>query len=132
MWRTISTQGNQGDFQLLVVGSRIDNLIPDPSFGHNLHFKYPNGSCKPISNINVPRAFRWYKELFNPMTFNPCNRPLKMQESIGNSLGNAGVHSLTLSCTLGGMKCDSQAHFWQCTFANPCLDREPKARITTL
>jgi hypothetical protein len=32
----------QGDFQLL-----------GPSFGHNLCFKYPNGSCEPILNIYV-------------------------------------------------------------------------------
>ncbi len=39
---------NQGDSILLVVGSKIDNLIPNPSFGHNLYFKHLNGSCEPI------------------------------------------------------------------------------------
>jgi hypothetical protein len=30
------TQGNRGDSRLLVVRSQIGNLIPSPSFGHNL------------------------------------------------------------------------------------------------
>jgi hypothetical protein len=42
------TQVNQGDLQLLVIGSQIGRLTPDPSFGHNLCFKYRNGSCEPI------------------------------------------------------------------------------------
>jgi hypothetical protein len=45
------TQGNQGDSRILVVKSQIDNLTPDFSFGHNLCFKYPNGSCEPILDI---------------------------------------------------------------------------------
>jgi hypothetical protein len=48
MWHATYMQVNRGDSQLLVVGSQINNLTPDPSFGHNLCFKYPNGSCKPI------------------------------------------------------------------------------------
>ncbi len=34
---------NQGNSRLLVVGSQFDSLTPNPSFGHNLCFKYPNG-----------------------------------------------------------------------------------------
>jgi hypothetical protein len=30
-------QGNWGDSRFLVVGSQIANLIPNLSFGHNLH-----------------------------------------------------------------------------------------------
>jgi len=41
------------------------------TFGHNLCFKYPNGSCKTILDIYVPRAFQCYIELFNPMNFDP-------------------------------------------------------------
>jgi hypothetical protein len=73
MWHITYTQGNEGDSRLLVVESQIDNLTPDPSFGHNLCFKYSNGSCKPILNIYISRPFQWYKELFNPMNFDPCN-----------------------------------------------------------
>ncbi len=41
------TQVNWGDSWLLVVGNQTTNLTPDPSFGHNLCFGCPNGSCKP-------------------------------------------------------------------------------------
>jgi hypothetical protein len=51
MWHTICTQINQGDSRLLMLGSQIGTLIPDPSFNHNLCYKYPNGSSKPISDI---------------------------------------------------------------------------------
>jgi hypothetical protein len=46
LWYATCTQGNQGDSWLLMVRVRIVNLIPNPSFGHNLCFRYPNGSCK--------------------------------------------------------------------------------------
>jgi hypothetical protein len=42
------TQGNWGDFLLLMVKSQIANLIPSPFFGRNLCFKCLNGSCGPI------------------------------------------------------------------------------------
>jgi hypothetical protein len=54
MWHATYTQVNQGNFWLLVVGSQIDNLILDLSFGHNLCFKYPNGSCETNLNIYFP------------------------------------------------------------------------------
>ncbi len=57
MWHATCTQGNQGNFQLLVVGSQIDNLTLGPFFGHNICFKSPNGSYEPILDIYVPRAF---------------------------------------------------------------------------
>jgi hypothetical protein len=41
------------------------------SFGHNLCFKYPNGSCEPILDIYIPRAFQQYKKLSNPMSTSP-------------------------------------------------------------
>jgi hypothetical protein len=59
---------------------------------HNLCFNYPNGSCEPISNIFVPRAFQWYKELFNPMGFDPCNHSLKIQKSIRTPTPKMGAH----------------------------------------
>jgi len=47
----ICMQGNRVDFRLLMVRSQTANLIPDLSFGHNLCFRCPNGSCEPISDI---------------------------------------------------------------------------------
>ncbi len=61
------TQVNQGDSWFVVVESQIGNLIRGFSFGHNLCFKYPNGSCEPILNIYIPKAFQRYKKLSKPM-----------------------------------------------------------------
>ncbi len=59
MLHTTWTWGNRSDYRLLVVGNQITNLIHDPSFGHNLCFECPNGSCKPILDIYAPRYFQW-------------------------------------------------------------------------
>ncbi len=82
----------QDDFWLLVVGNQIDTLTPDLSFGHNLCYKYSNGSCKPILDIYVSRTFQWYNELFNSMSFDPWNPSLKIWESIGILTFKVGVH----------------------------------------
>jgi len=49
----------------------------------------------------------------------------------GSSFGSVRVHSLTLSYTLGNMRCDSWVSFLARTFASPCLGRKPKARVAT-
>jgi hypothetical protein len=64
-------QGKQGDSWLLVVGSQIGNLTHEPSFDHNLCFKYTNESCEPILDIYVSRTFQWYKENFNSWVVTP-------------------------------------------------------------
>ncbi len=51
------TQVNQVDYRLLVVRSQTANLTPGLSFGHNLCFKCPNGSCEPILDICVSISF---------------------------------------------------------------------------
>ncbi len=116
----------------------MNNLTPDPSFGHNLCFKYPNGSCEPILDIYVPRDFQWCKKLFNLIGFDSYNHSLKIWESIGTPtpkvgahLGMWGYHPLTLSHTLGNMKCDSWASPLVRTFTSPCLGCEPKAKVVT-
>jgi hypothetical protein len=67
-------------------------LTFDLSFGHNLCFKYSNGSCESILDIYVLRYFQWYKKLFNSMSFDPCNCPLKIRESIGTPIPKVGAH----------------------------------------
>jgi hypothetical protein len=74
-------RGNRGASRLLMIGSQIANLTPGPSFGHNLCLKCSNGSCQPILNIYVLRTFQWYKELFNPLSFDLCDCFQKIQES---------------------------------------------------
>jgi hypothetical protein len=81
MFHATWTQVNQGDSRLFVVRNQIGNLILGLSFGHNLCFKYSNGTCKPILHIYVLRDFQWYNELFNLMSFDPYNRLLKIWDS---------------------------------------------------
>jgi hypothetical protein len=76
------TQGNWGESQLLVVENQIVKLTTDLSFGHNLCFKCPNESCEPFLIIYISRDFQWYKEILNPMAFDPYNCSLKVWESI--------------------------------------------------
>ncbi len=45
------------DSRLLVVGSQTSNLIPGPSFAHNLGCRCPNGPCKAILGIYTSRPF---------------------------------------------------------------------------
>jgi hypothetical protein len=51
MWHVTWMQINQSNSWLLVVGSQIGSLIPRLFFGHDLCFKYSNGTCKLILNI---------------------------------------------------------------------------------
>jgi hypothetical protein len=71
---------------------KLASLTLGHSFGHNLCFKCPNVSCETILNISVSRAFQWYKELFNPMSFDPYNGLLKIQESIETPTPKVGAH----------------------------------------
>jgi hypothetical protein len=120
------TQRNRVDSQHLVVRSQIANLIPNHSFGHNLCFRCPNKSFDTILDIYISRDFQWYKELPNPMGFNPCNHFLKIQESIRTQMGaHLGVWMFIL--TLSHSRASLLAH----AFASPCLGCEPKARVVT-
>jgi len=133
MLHATCTQGNQVDSWLLVVGSQIGNLTPGPSFGHNLCFKCLNGSCELISDIYVLRAFQWYKELLNPLSFDPYNCPLKIWESIKTStpkvktpLGMWGFipsHSLTLP---GACNVVPELPFWPATLQALALVTNPR------
>jgi hypothetical protein len=138
---TTFTQGNWVDSRLLVVGNQTANLTPDPSFGHNLCFKCPNGSCKPTLDIYVPRDFQWYKGLSNPMGFGPLEIVFwKFRTPPGLQLPKWELtwececsfpHTLLHSQPHGSMKCDSWASFLACTFVSLCLGRKPKARVAT-
>jgi hypothetical protein len=75
------THRGQVDSRLLMVGSQIANLIPGPSFRHNLWCKCPNGPCEAIFDIYTLIAFQWYKKHPNARCLALCNRTLKFQES---------------------------------------------------
>ncbi len=103
-------------------------------------FNYQNGSWETILNIYVLRDFQWFKELFNPMGFDPYNYSLKIQESIKiptpKVRAQLGVwrfipsHSPTNPHSWS-MKRDSWVSFLARTFASPCLGHEPKVKVTT-
>jgi len=88
-----------------MVKNKINTLIINPSFNHNLCCKYSNGQCEPILDIYVLKALQWYKEIFNSMIFGPLNHFLKIQKSIETPtlkvgpLGSVWAHSFTLSYT---------------------------------
>ncbi len=72
------------------------------------------------------------------MGFDPYNRPLNIQESIGtlnfqngNSLGSVRVPFLTLSYTPGSMRGDYRVSLLACNLASPCFGCEPKVRVAT-
>jgi len=71
--------------------SQIANLTPSPSFGHNLCCICSNGSCEPILSIYVSISFQWYKELLNPLDFDPYNHSLNIRESTGSLTPKVGV-----------------------------------------
>jgi len=102
-----------------IIKSQIGNLTHASSFGHNLCLKYLNGSCKAILDIYVSRAFQWYKDIFNPMNFDPCNYPLKIWESIKTSIPKVRVHLGTWGFTpsrfptlLGTWNVTPKFHSW--------------------
>jgi hypothetical protein len=138
MWHATWKQGNWGDFWLLVVGSQIGNLTPDFSFGHNLCFKYPNGSCQPILDIYVPRVsndirnflIQWVLTLV--ITLWRFESPLGFQflkwgiiwecgGSFPHTLLHSQEHEVWFPCSL-----------LACAFVNPCLGPEPKARVAIM
>jgi len=126
-----------GDSWLLMVGNQIDTLIPDPSFSHNLCCKYSNGSCQPILDIYVLKAFQWYKEVFNLMSFDPWNYFMKIQNSIRTLTPKVGVHMGVYGfipshfITFRECKCDSHVTLSTCTFPCLCLGHKPKATVVT-
>jgi hypothetical protein len=132
MLHAICTHGNRVDIWLLVVGSQIANLIPDPSFGHNLCCRCPNEKCEPILDIYVPRTFQWYKKLLKPLSFDPCSCPLKIQKSTGTPTPKVElpwgvrVHSLTPSRTPRNMLYDSRLPFWPTTLQTLVLVASPR------
>jgi hypothetical protein len=137
MSHIICTHENRVDSRLLVVGSQTANLTPNPSFGHNLCFRCPNGQCKPILDIYVSRAFHWYKDFLKPLSFDPCNRPLKIRKSTetpnpqsGTPLGCEGSFSHTFSHSREYVV-QLPASLLACNLVNPCLGHEPKARVAT-
>ncbi len=97
---SIYTHRDRVDSQLIVVGSQTANLTPGLSFGHNLCYRCPNGSCEAIFDIYTSRLFYRYKEHLKARCFDLCNRALKLWES----------------------QRTPSSHFWECEFhPHTCL-----------
>ncbi len=128
MWHATCMQVNWVDSRFLMVGSQTVNLTPDPSFEHNLCFRCPNGSCEPISHIY---SF--------PMSFDPCNRSLRIRKSTRTPTPKVGVplrmwgfipsHSFTFP---RAWNVTPRFPSWPTLLQALCLGREPKARVATL
>jgi hypothetical protein len=54
-------------------------------------FQMSKWSCKPILDIYVPKAFQWYKEHLNPLSFDLYDCPLKIWESTKTPSPKVGV-----------------------------------------
>jgi hypothetical protein len=114
IWHTTCMQVNQNDSWLLMVRNQIGSLTPSPSFGHNLCFNYPNGSCESILNILHFKRFPIVQITLHSNEFWTLQLPSKDSKIHQNSnsqnessLRSVKVHSLTLSYTPKSMKCDS-------------------------
>ncbi len=141
MWHATCKHVIQGDYWILVVGNQIDTLTSDLSFGHNLFCKYSNGSWYPILDIYILKYFQWYKEILNPMNFEPSNCSLKIWDSVripnsqsGSPLGSVWAHSITLFHTPGSVNVTAKLHSWLApfhalAFQYPFLGYEPKVRV---
>jgi hypothetical protein len=82
------------------------------------------------------KSFLMIQKTFQFNEFWPLQLPYKnwgvywdSNSQSGSSFGSAGVHSLTFSCTLGSMKCDSRAHFWLALLQALALFASPKLRF---
>jgi hypothetical protein len=137
MWHATCTQGNRVESRLLVVGSQIANLTPDPSFDHNLCFRCPNGSCEHILDIYIPRAFQWYRNASIQWVLTPTNALWKFGSSHGlqlpkwefpweceGSFPHILLHSREYEMWLLGF-------LLALILASPCLGCEPNARVAT-
>jgi hypothetical protein len=69
------------DSRLLVVGSQIASLTPDPSFAHYLGYRCRNDQWEAIFYIYASRTFQWHQEHLNARCFGPCCRALNIRES---------------------------------------------------
>jgi hypothetical protein len=126
-------RGNWVDSRLLVLGSQIANLTPGLFLGHNLCFRCPNGQCELISDIYISVTFQYYKEIFEPMGFDPCNCALKIWESIwdfnfqhGSSLESVRVHSLTLFAFPRACDVSPKSLSWPATLQPLALVTNPR------
>jgi hypothetical protein len=124
-----------------MISTQTANLILGLSFDHNLCFRCPNESCKPIGDIYVSIPFQWYKNLSKPMGFDPWTCILKNSrihldfDSHNESLfGSVRVHSFTFLALFALPRaCDVTLGppSSLATLQPSCFGHKPKARVVT-
>jgi hypothetical protein len=118
-----------------VVGSQIGNLTTDPSFGHNLCFKYLNMSCEPILDIYVPRAFNDIKNFSTQWILTPVIALWKFRSPSGLQLpkweliGSSFLHFPTL---LGAQNVTPNLHSQPAPLQAFALVISPRLRLRQL
>jgi hypothetical protein len=116
--RILDTHWGRVDSRLLVVGSQTVNLTIGLSFCHNLCWRCPNGSCKPIFDNYTLIAFQWYKERFNARCFDPYNWTLKSWESRWTPNPHFGSEGVILSLFQSRVATKNMGgSIWLCTQA---------------
>jgi hypothetical protein len=89
------------------------------------------------AHFYIPRAFQWYKEPFNSMSFDPYNCPLKIQESIRTPTSKVEAHLKVWGSFPHTLLHSREYEMWLLgsllahTFASPCLGHKPKAGVAT-
>jgi hypothetical protein len=115
----------------------LESNWPSPSFGHNLCFRYPNGSCELTLNIYIPKDFQWYKKFFNPWILTPTIAFWRFGSPLGLQLPK---WEFTWECEGSFPHTLLHSHEYEMwflgsllarTFASPYFGREPKAKVTT-
>jgi hypothetical protein len=125
------TQGNQVDSQLPMVESQIGSLTLDLSFGHNLCWKCPNGSCEPILNIYASIIFSNGIKNSSRRGVLDCAIDLWSFESpSGPQLPTMGIH-LGVWVFISHTLLHSRVSFLARALASPCFGYKPNATVTT-
>jgi hypothetical protein len=107
------TQGIWGNSQLLVIGSQIANFTLDPSLGHNLCFKYPNGSCELILDIYVSRASNGTQKSLIQWVLTFEIALWRFGSPLGFELPKKGVHFWEFTWECGGSLFHTLPHSWE-------------------
>jgi len=87
MVHTTCTQGNEGNSRLLVVGIKLPIWFPTLHLAITYVLNTQMGHASPFYTSMFHELFNDVKNFFNSMSFDPCNRPLKIRDSIGCLLG---------------------------------------------
>jgi hypothetical protein len=79
MWHATFTQVNQGEFWFLMVKNQIGNLTSNLSFGIIYVLSTQMGHASPFKTSMFQKiSYGEFNELFNLMSFDPWNCPLKI------------------------------------------------------